>query len=175
MKKIFSVLFAAALVLSCGSGPKTPDFARKPPVKDGKIYGVGYAVMADRNMAEQTAAARARTAISQQLNSVVRNMFDDYTASDENQKTAFVQNVTRILSESRLVNNTIEETFTDEKDGRYYSWVLVSIEKPDSTLSDKINKEKLNYAEFKNWNAQKEMDDAFSKQANGKPVTVDSN
>jgi len=175
MKKVLPVLFVVALVASCSSAPPSePSWASKPPQSDSKIYGVGYAVMADRGLAERTAAARARTAISQQLNSVVRNMFDDYTASDENQKNAFVQTVTRILSESTLTNNIIEETFTREKDGKFNSWVLISMQKPDKAIADQLDKQKLDYAEFKNWNAQKEMEAAFAKQAAQPPVTVDS-
>ncbi|MDR2481237.1 MAG: LPP20 family lipoprotein [Spirochaetaceae bacterium] len=179
-KMLFAALAGMALLAAgCSSNPAAikgdvPSFVRKPPKDKENFYGLGSAKMGDINMSLTMAQNRARVSIAQQISSQAKSMIDDYSAQVEGDpKTAekFAQSVARTLSEAKLTNTEIVEQ-VQTKDGTW--WVLISMKKADvnKELSDGFNKEKMNYAEFKNWNAQREMDAAFNKQAGKEPPVV---
>jgi hypothetical protein len=177
MKKLFGVLIVLASILvlmGCGSSPAAsgggsnlPDFILNPPDDEDVIYGVGIAKMANDSMGMQIAENRARVSISQQIDSRVRNMIDDYQAQagdsgNSSDAEGFQQVVSRTLSQTKLAGTKTVKR--DKVDGTWYA--LVSISKADAAkqASDVINKEKINYAKFQNWNAQRDLDAALAKE-----------
>ena len=130
MKKISGVIFAVCLVLilaGCAttSGlPKEIEKARKGAPEDA-IVGVGTAKMGTLNMSRTTAATRARADISNVLDSVVANMFRDFTASsevDSDAQLAYQESFTRTLSEANISGAVIVEE-KEDKDGNW--WVVM--------------------------------------------------
>jgi hypothetical protein len=178
MKKLFGVLivFASVLVLmACGSSPAgsprkgrlagVPPFVVSPPQAEDVIYGVGAADYDDVNMAITMAENRARVSIARELDSRVKGMIDDMTqaaGASREDSLSFAQTVSRTLTEARLSGARRVETGEGD-DGTIY--VLVALKKADAAkqASDIINKEKIKYAAFENWNAQRELDAALDK------------
>jgi hypothetical protein len=188
MKKIVVVLCAlcaAVLTVGCASkkadapapaaGPVSylPDFVMNPPSGDDVIYGVGVAKMSNLNQSMTMAQNRARVSIAQQIDAQVRNMIDDYTAGIEGGKPAdaegFQRSVSRTLTEAKLSGTKVIQQ-AQGTDGTFYC--LMAINKTDvkQQTEEVINAEKIKYAEFQNWNAQRDMDAAFAKPAT--PVVV---
>jgi hypothetical protein len=180
MKKLFGVLivFVSVLVLmACGSSPSSgsgprrgrlsgvPSFVISPPQAEDVIYGVGAADFEDINMALTMAENRARVSIARELDSRVKGMIDDMTqaaGASREDSLSFAQTVSRTLTEARLSGTRRIETGEGD-DGTIY--VLVSMLKVDASrqASDIINREKIKYAAFENWNAQRELDAALDK------------
>ncbi|MDR2784929.1 MAG: LPP20 family lipoprotein [Treponema sp.] len=177
MKKFFGVLVvlaSIAVLMGCGSSPAAsgggsnlPDFILNPPDNEDVIYGVGIAKMANDNMGMTISENRARVSISQQIDSRVKNMIDDYQAqagdSDNPADTeGFQQSVSRTLSRTTLSGTKIVKR--DKVDGTWYA--LVSLSKSDAARQAAafIDKEKLNYAKFQNWNAQRDLDAALATE-----------
>jgi hypothetical protein len=192
MKKLFGVLFVSASILvlmACGSSPSSgssprrgrlagvPAFVINPPQAEDVIYGVGAADYDDVNMAITMAENRARVSIARELDSRVKGMIDDMTqaaGASREDSLSFAQTVSRTLTEARLSGARRVET-GEADDGTIY--VLVSMKKADASkqASDIINREKIKYAAFENWNAQRDMDAALDKyKYNGEnPPIVD--
>jgi hypothetical protein len=108
---------------------------------------------------------RARVSISQQIDSRVKNMIDDYQAQagdSDNPADAegFQQSVSRTLSQTKLTGTKVVKR--DKIDGTWYA--LVSLSKTDAArqAAAVIDKEKLSYAKFQNWNAQRDMEAALA-------------
>jgi murein DD-endopeptidase MepM/ murein hydrolase activator NlpD len=171
MKKLFGVLIVSAsiaILMACasaassgGGGSNLPDFILNPPDNEDVIYGVGVAKMANDSMGMTISENRARVSISQQIDSRVRNMIDDYQAQagdSDNPSDAegFQRSVSRTLSQTKLSGTKVVKR--DKVDGTWYT--LVSLGKADAAklAGEVINKEKINYAEFKNWEAQRELE-----------------
>jgi hypothetical protein len=184
---VFGVLFATgcastppASAAPAGVAADVPGFVLRPPKTEGVLYGVGTAKMNTTSLSMTMAENRARVNISQQLSSMVKNMIDDYQASTEataEQKAVgeqFAQSVSRTLSQAKLTGAEVEER-AQMPDGTWY--VLVSMNKSNANkeINTAVDREKLNYAEFKNWQAQNQMEAAFAKeqQAEHPPVTRD--
>jgi hypothetical protein len=94
-------------------------------------------------------------------------MIDDYQAQAGDSDNAsdaegFQRSVSRTLSQTKLSGTKVVKR--DKVDGTWYA--LVSLSKVDAAkqVSDVINKEKLNYAEYKNWNAQRELEANLDKE-----------
>jgi hypothetical protein len=187
MKKIFSVLIVLAailVVLGCGSAAPAnpndglPDFVRNPGKYkiEGSFVGIGSAKMSTTNMSLTAAETRARAAIARKISSSLKNMIDDYNAEVEGDPAtaeAFFQTVTRALSQANLTDTEIEQQEIGP-DGTYY--VLMSMPKRSALrpANETINREKLQYAKFQNWNAQRDMDAAFAAE-NSDPEVVSEN
>ena len=136
MKKISGVVFAVCLVLifaGCASTrglPKEIVSARDKAPED-VIVGIGTAKMGTLNMSRTTAATRARADISNVLDSVVANMFRDFTASSEvdpDAQLAYQESFTRTLSQSNISGAVIVEE-REDKDGNW--WVVMYLSKTD--------------------------------------------
>jgi hypothetical protein len=169
MKKFFGVL----ALMACGSSPAAsegrlsgvPSFVISPPQAEDVIYGVGAARFVSADISVSMAEARARVSIALVLDSMVRGMIDDMTlaagASGED-SLSFAQTVSRTLSEVRLSGTMRVETGKGD-DGTDY--VLVSMKKADAAkqVGDIINKEKIKYIAFENWNARRELEAALDK------------
>ncbi|MDR2786062.1 MAG: hypothetical protein LBB83_09135, partial [Treponema sp.] len=167
MKKLFGVL----AVLACASSPATgdsgssgkgrlsgvPSFVISPPRAEDVIYGVGAAQMATDSMGMAIAENRACVSIVKQIDSWVRNMIDDLsetTGAGAEDSLSFAQTVSRTLDLTRLSGTRCIETGKGD-DGTIY--VLVAMGKAEASrqVSDIINKEKIKYAAFENWNARR--------------------
>jgi hypothetical protein len=121
MKKIFGVILVLCVVLaliSCASKPPAsggmPSFklanARRNAPED-VLVGIGNAKMGTVAQSRNIAATRARAEISNTLDSMVKNMVRDYTASSEvdpNAALAFQENITVTLSKSNLSGAVIQ-------------------------------------------------------------------
>ena len=150
-----------------------PEFVKVPPVNSDMIFGVGAAKLSQKSASLNMAQNRARVAIAQKISTTVRNMIDDYSAEVEGDSSAaenFSRSVSRSLTEATLTGTEVirqEQT----KDGTV--WVLMGVSKGDvnKLAADTVNAEKLKYAEFQNWNAQRDMEAAFAKDS-GKPEIV---
>ena len=181
MKKLFGILIVSAsilVLLACGSSPAAggggsrrgrlagvPAFVISPPQAEDVIYGVGAADYDDVNMAITMAENRARVSIAREIDSKVKGMIDDMTqaaGASREDSLSFAQTVSRTLTEAKLSGARRVETGEGD-DGTIY--VLVSMRKADASkqASDIINKEKIKYAAFENWNAQRELDAALDK------------
>ena len=134
-----AMVFAAA---SCASAPAAPQQHIQPaadPVTEfinntrmaapeDALMGIGTARLANRNMSRTLAETRARAEISRQLDNVVSNMVDDFTAANEFDHQAVLSwqmSVTRSLSESQLRGASIFREFT-APDGEHVTVVLLS-------------------------------------------------
>ncbi|MDR2491474.1 MAG: hypothetical protein LBD20_08755 [Spirochaetaceae bacterium] len=121
MKKMLILFAGCVLALSsCASGPKTTDDGRaavggmplfvRNAVKNvsaDTLVGVGSAKIgaAGLGQARTVAAARARAEISRQLNSMVRDMLTDFTASNEvtpKDANSYQESITMTLSKADL-------------------------------------------------------------------------
>jgi hypothetical protein len=183
MKRFLVCVLTAALLaggfVGCASdtgavkkytGP-VPKWFMNLPKDDNVIYGVGTANLATVNMSSTMAEQRAFVSLARKISVVSKSMIEDYIADSSevsgkrSDVEAFAQNVSRTLSEAKIVGAKVVKQ-EQTKDGSW--WVLVSYDKKDAErlALDTINKEKLNYAQTKNWDAQKNMDEAFAKQKN---------
>jgi hypothetical protein len=177
MKKLFGVLVVLTSILivtGCGSSPSSPrrgrlagvpSFVISPPQAEDVIYGVGAADYDDVSLAITMAENRARVSIARELDSRVKSMIDDMTqaaGASREDSLSFAQTVSRTLTQARLSGARRVETGEGD-DGTIY--VLVSMKKADASrqASDIINREKIRYAAFENWNAQRELDAALDK------------
>jgi len=142
MKRTFLVVSLAVLVVflvtSCGSGPAAQPPAGDPVTEfinatrmsapEDALIGIGTARMANRNMSRTVAETRARAEVVRQLDNVVSNMIEDFTAANEFDDQAVLSwqmNVTRSLSESQLRGVSIFREFT-APDGEHVTVVLLS-------------------------------------------------
>ena len=119
------------------------------------------------------AETRARADISRQLNSVMKNMIEDFTAQSEADPKAMVsfqQEVTRALSQATLRGSRV--IAMDTHDGML--WVAMEYSK--SLASKDFDaaqaSARLAIPAAINFNAQAYMDAMFKKEAAGGPVPV---
>jgi hypothetical protein len=190
MKKFLGVLVVSVSILvvmgcaSSGKGasggappPKSqPDFVANPGKYkiEGAFTGIGSAKFETTNMTMTMAENRAMAAITRRISSNLKNMIEDYNAAVEGDPAAaeaFAQVVTRALSEAKLSDTEVEMTGYDDN-GTYY--VLMSMPKSAALrpAAVVIDREKVQYAKFQNWNAQRDMQAAFAAE-NGDPEIVD--
>jgi len=95
----------------------------------GKTTGTGSA-----NLSETVAVARARTLISRQLNTMVRDMISMYQAGstlDPSAALAFEENITVLLSESTLIGSTV---LCQTKDSSNTYWAVVGLTKKEAKI-----------------------------------------
>ncbi|MDR2510839.1 MAG: LPP20 family lipoprotein [Spirochaetaceae bacterium] len=177
---LFVVLVFAAFASCAGGGqsaaarkviPGAPDFVLHPPKDENVIYGVGSAKLATVNMSMSVSETRARMAIARELSSVARQMIDDYTSDaseisgNKREAETFAQIVSRNLSEARMAGAKVVRR-EPSPDGTW--WCLVAYNKSAAAKDAiaEVDREKVNYAAFRNWNAQRDMDAAFARQKN---------
>jgi len=92
------------------------------------LIGIGKATgTATSQLTETLAVARARTAISRQLNSMVRDMITAYRAEsslDPAAALAFEDNITVVLSGSTLTGSAVRSVVKDDK-GTLWAMVIL--------------------------------------------------
>jgi len=174
MKKIFGVvllLCAALVIFGCAS---------KPPASSGMPYnianarrnapedvlvGIGNAKMGTVAQSRNIAATRARAEISNSLDSMVKNMVRDYTASSEvdpQAAIAFQENITVTLSKSDLSGAVIMNEEPD-KSGEW--WVVMYLSKANvvKEITQAQAAARLAVPAMASFDAEKRMDDAFEQ------------
>ena len=192
---IIAALLATMLVVSCGtsggggggsSSSGTPNRIVDPGIpqvitdelmknyEDG-LVGVGTAKMGTLSLSRTAASTRARADISRQMNTMIRDMVRDYTASTEMDPSAtvsFTENITTALSESKLTG-AVPVAETRDADGNY--WVAIRLSKANTVTE--INQAqaaaKLAIPAMLSFDAESRMDDAFAKAA-AEPVTYNN-
>jgi hypothetical protein len=174
MKKFFVAILslcAALIIFGCASKPPASSgmplkiaTARRDAPAD-VLVGIGDAKMGTDSQSRNIAATRARTEISNIMDSMVKNMVRDYTASSEvdpNAALAFQENITVTLSKSDLSGAVIwiEER---EKDGHW--WVVVHLSKANvvKEISQAQATARLAVPAMTSFDAEKRMNEAFEQ------------
>jgi hypothetical protein len=120
------------------------------------------------------AETRARADISRQLDSIIKNMITDYTASSELDPSAalsFQEEVTQALSKAQLKGARTIEMQTDDNG---LLWVVMEYSKSAAAedYSAATAAAKLAVPAAAAFDALSRMDNAFDKAAGGGPVPV---
>jgi hypothetical protein len=120
------------------------------------------------------AETRARSDLSRQLSSIVKNMVTDYTAASEIDPSAaasFQETVTQTLSKSELKGS---RTIKMDTDSNGLLWVVMEFSKSaaEKEVNQAANAAKLAVPAAAAFDALQRMDTAFSKEAGGGPVPV---
>ena len=119
---------------ACAAQMKAPDDAPdsvKKAVRNAPrnvLIGIGkHTGQSNSQLAGTIAEARARTAISRQLNTIVRDMITAYrveSSLDASAALAFEENITTVLSGSTLTGST---TIFQTRDDKGTHWAVVTI------------------------------------------------
>jgi hypothetical protein len=142
------------------------------------LIGVGtYKIgndMSKMGTGKTFAETRARADLSRQLQSIVKNMVTDYTATSEIDPAAavsFQETITQALSRSDLRGS---RTVRVERDDNGVLWVVQEYSKSSAVaeVNQAANAARLAVPAGAAFNAQDRMETAFSKEAGGGPVPV---
>jgi hypothetical protein len=174
-------LAGAILTVGCSSSPaapaqenaNVPEWINDFPPED-VLWGIGSAKQSTENLSMTMAEARGRQSISYQLNTIARGMITDYArdagVGNDQASAQLAEAVGRQLTDSRLVGATPIKRWK-AADGTW--WYLVQYGKAAAAqaTANIINSEAARYAEFKTFDALKEMDFELSNHRE-KPVPV---
>jgi hypothetical protein len=196
MKKLFVCVLTAGLLLSLAGCASSGGGTRTPPVKVGLggvpsfvndaymnasedvLIGIGtYKTGGDPSKigtGKTFAETRARADISRQLQTLVKNMVTDYTATSEldpSSALSFQEEITQTLSRSDLRGSRTIKMDTDDNG---LLWVVMEYSKSaaEEEVSQAANAAKLKVPQAAAFNALERMDNAFNKEAGGGPVPV---
>ena len=131
------------------------------------IVGVGTAMLATTNQSMNTSESRARAQIVRAMDSMVRDMINDYTAANEvdpGVAVAFQEQVTRSLAQARLSGVRIVEQNSD-RDGAW--WTVVYFNRADVSreMSQAQAAARLAVPAAIAFDAMERMDNAFDRAA----------
>jgi hypothetical protein len=120
------------------------------------------------------AETRARADLARQLDSIVKNMVNDYTATSEidpGAAVSFQETVTQSLSKAQLRG---ARTVKLERDDNGILWVVMEFSKSAAAeeVNQAANAAKLAIPAAAAFDALDRMETAFSKEAGGGPVPV---
>ena len=175
MKKIIGTSLAVCLLLalvgcaskSSGAGIPSEILKARRNAPENVLVGIGNAKMGTVAQSRNIAATRARAELSNAMNSMVRNMVRDYTASSEvdpEAALAFQENITVTLSKSNLSGAVIQEEVAD-KDGNW--WCVMYLSK--TSIANEINQAqaaaRLTVPAMASFNAEDRMNEAFEREA----------
>ena len=174
MKKIFVAvlpLCAALVLFGCASKPPASSGmpsnianARRNAPED-VLVGIGNAKMGTVAQSRNIAATRARAEISNTLDSMVKNMVRDYTASSEVDPQAalsFQENITVTLSKSQLSGAVIQVEEPD-RDGQWWCVMYLSKASVAREISQAQAAARLAVPAMASFNAEARMNDAFEQ------------
>jgi hypothetical protein len=157
-----------------------PDFVNAAflNASEDVLIGIGtYKIggdMSKMSTGKTFAETRARADISRQLQSIVKNMITDYTASSELDPSAalsFQEEITQALSKSDLKG---AKTIAMNSDNNGLLWVVMEYSKSAAAndYSAAASAAKLAVPAAAAFDAASRMDNAFDKAAGGGPVPV---
>jgi len=174
MKKILVMILslcAALAFLACASKP--PASSGMPPnianarrdAPEDVLVGIGNAKMGTVAQSRNIAATRARAEISNTLDSMVKNMVRDYTASSEvdpQAALAFQENITVTLSKSNLSGAVI---INEEPDSDGQWWCVMHLSKANvaKEISQAQAAARLAVPALASFDAEKRMNEAFEQ------------
>jgi len=174
MKKIFVAILplcAALILFGCASKPpksggmpyNIANARRNAPA--GVIVGIGNAKMGTVAQSRNIAQTRARAEISNVMDSMVKNMVRDYTASSEvdpKAALAFQENITVTLSKSNLSGAVIINEEPDS-DGQWWCVMHLSKENVAKEITQAQAAAKLAVPAMSSFDAEKRMNEAFEQ------------
>ena len=179
MKKFTGLVFAVCLALvfvGCASEkPATgaqggmPDWvlkARRDAPED-VIVGVGTAKLATMNQSMTTSETRARGQIVRAMDSMVRSMIQDYTASSEvdpSAAVAFQQQIETSLARAQLQGARIEIQNSDTS-GQCWTVIYFNRANAGREISQAQAAAKLAIPAMLAFNAEERMDEQFKRAA----------
>jgi hypothetical protein len=179
MKKIVGVISVLCLLLvffSCASDkPATaaqggmPEWvlkARRDAPED-VIVGVGSAKLATLNQSMTTSETRARGQIVRAMNSMIRSMVQDYTASSEVEPSAavaFQQQIETSLAKAQLAGARVIEQNSDTS-GQWWTVIYFNKSNTRSEINQAQAAAKLAVPAMLAFNAEAKMDEQFKKAA----------
>lgn len=193
----FAMLAAALCLAACASAGGTgasggtsrapwasrlsgvPDFVNAAYLNASEdvVVGIGtYQIGADMSrlsMGKTMAETRARADITRQLQSIMNDMVDDYTAMNEldpEAEVSFQENVTRTLSRADL--RGCKTIAMDTEDGMLYVVMEYNKSAAANDYAAAAAAAKLAVPAAVAFDALERMDEAFSKAAVGGPVPV---
>lgn len=182
MKKIALTLVAvsalALVIASCGSkpavGPSAPGLGMPGWVRELRrnapedvLVGIGQAKLATPNLSMTTSETRARAEIVRAMNSMVKNMIEDYSAGSELDQSAalsFSQTITTALAKAQLTGAVIKDQDSDES-GIW--WTVIYLSKSDVTkeINQAQAAAKLAVPAMAAFFAEERMNDRFKEAA----------
>ena len=179
MKKIAIVVFALSLVFifaSCrterpatsaqGGMPEWVLLARRNAPED-VIVGIGAANLATLNQSMTTSETRARGQIVRAMDSMVRSMVQDYTASSEvdpSAAVAFQQQIETSLARAQLQGARIIEQNSDTS-GQWWTVIYFNRAGVGREINQAQAAARLAVPAMLAFNAEERMDEQFKKAA----------
>jgi hypothetical protein len=174
MKKVIGIIAVSCLLLalfSCASKP--PASGGMPPeaanarrnAPEDVLVGIGNAKMGTVAQSRNIAATRARAEISNSLDSIVKNMVRDYTASSEvdpGAALAFQENITVTLSKSNL-SGAVPYWEGSDKDGQWWCVMYLSKANVAREISQAQAAARLAVPAMASFDAEKRMNEAFEQ------------
>jgi hypothetical protein len=129
------------------------------------LVGVGNAKMGTVAQSRNIAATRARAEISNVMDSIVKNMVRDYTATSEVDRQAaiaFQENITVTLSKSDLSGAVI---INEEPDENGQWWCVMHLSKADvvKEISQAQAAARLTVPAMASFDAERRMNEAFEQ------------
>ena len=174
MKKIIVVILMFSIVMAvtgCKSTPRSSGMpsnvanARRNAPED-VLVGIGNAKMGTVAQSRNIAATRARAEISNSMDSMVKNMVRDYTASSEVDpaaQLAFQENITVTLSRSNLSGAVIQFEEPDN-DGNWWCVMYLSKANVAREISQAQAAARLAVPAMASFDAEARMNEAFEQQ-----------
>ncbi|MDR1232025.1 MAG: hypothetical protein LBK61_11580 [Spirochaetaceae bacterium] len=194
MKRFFVLSVAVLVALSmagCGSTPVSsgplgsglsgvPSFVNDAYLNASEdvLIGIGtYKIgndMSKMGTGKTFAETRARADLARQLDSIVKNMVNDYSATSEIDSSAavsFQETVTQALSKAQLRG---ARTVKMDRDDNGLLWVVMEFSKSAAAeeVNQAANAAKLSVPQAAAFDALGRMEAAFGKEAGGGPVPV---
>jgi len=174
MKKIFALILplcAVLVIAACASKP--PASSGMPPnvanarrnAPEDVLVGIGNAKMGTVAQSRNIAATRARAEISNTMDSLVKNMVRDYTASSEvdpQAAIAFQENITVTLSKSDLSGAVIQFEEPDS-DGQWWCVMYLSKANVVKEINQAQAAARLTVPAMASFDAEKRMNEAFDQ------------
>jgi len=175
MKKIIGIIAVSCLLLaffSCASKPPASSGMSSNNINNARrnapadvLVGIGNAKMGTKAQSRNIAATRARAEISNIMDSMVKNMVRDYTASSEvdpNAALAFQESITVTLSKSNLSGAVIQFEEPDS-DGQW--WVVMYLSKANvvKEITQAQAAAKLAVPAMASFDAEQRMNEAFEQ------------
>jgi hypothetical protein len=156
---------------------RVPEFVRNAVnnTPEDVLVGIGTAKLASLSQSRTIAATRARADISQQLDTVIRNMVRDFQASSEvdpDSALAFQENITLALSQSRIQGASVVDEDMDD-DGNYWCVVMLTKGETVREINQAAAQAKLRVPAAASFDAERRMKEEFDRIAEEEIQVVD--
>jgi len=171
-----------ALLAGCASGGDKvkerrdlPEWFLNPPVSDEVVYGLGMAKLSSDSLSRDTAIARARRDVAQQVSTRVQSMMTDYAqeagAEGNSQTVNLVESITKQVADVELRNSTTEKVYA-AVDGNWYAMVSYPKSEMGKDVAEVFSRnEDAMFAEFKADQALKMLEASIAEEPLQSSVT----